>query len=142
MIDIIKSRRLLLRGIFGSACMVSILQGCASDNNNNIIAVEKLTSTLRHQGVAAHLGRLEVEAKPELQSMTQAQLVANILKSINLDIDAVANANADSIDERLSLKIRQDFSDESVTTVDGWLLSVTEAKICALVYLQITQTSA
>jgi len=133
-----QSRRSVLIGIVGGVCATTLLPGCATENSKGQEAIESILKLLRHQGVAAHLGRLEVEANPELQSLTLEQLGADLLSAIGLDIDNITDNQIDTIHERLSIKIRQDFSDEAITTVDGWLLSATEAKACALVYLKIT----
>lgn len=137
-----QARRLVLTKIFSSVCVVALLPGCGADDSENQDAIERILSRLRYQGVAAHLGRLEVESRPELQSVTLEQLAADILSAIDLDINAIDDTQIDSIHERLSRKVRQDFADESVTAVDGWLLSLTEANVCVLVYLNIAQPSA
>ena len=136
-----ESRRLLIKAIFSGVLAASLLPACSSQEPKNQLATETLTSLLRHHGVAAHLGRLHVEAEPELASMTKAQLAGDILSSINLNITKIDDTKVELISERLLAKIREDFAQEAVTTVDGWLLSVTEADVCALIYFQVTQTS-
>ena len=136
-----KSRRAALKTLFGSVLATQLLNGCSSDVNINK-AIEALVKTLRHPGVAAHLGRLEVETNSELAPLTAKELAENIMNEIGLDIDSFNEDQISTLKEKLSHKIRDDFSNEAVTTVDGWLLSVTEASVCALVFLQLTQSSA
>ncbi len=136
-----QSRRSVLKVVISSVCSSLLLPGCGTGESKPENAARQIREQLRHHGVAAHLGRLEVEANPKLKSMTPMQLTADVLSSIDLDINAINDAQIDSISERISTRIRQDFTDEAVTTVDGWLLSVTEAKACALVFLDITQSS-
>ena len=73
-------------------------------------AIERILKLLRHQDVAAHLGRLEVEAKPELQSLTLEQLGAELLSAMGLDINSISDSQIDTINERLSTKVRQDYA--------------------------------
>jgi hypothetical protein len=37
--------------------------------------------------------------------------------------------------ERVKRRVRQDFAEDQVTLVDGWILSITEARLCALAAL-------
>ena len=134
-----ESRRSLIKGMFGSVFVLSLLSACSTQESKSRQATQRLTSLLRHHSVAAHLGRLQIEANPALASMTKAQLASEIFDSINLDISTIDDTPVNLINEHLSARIRQDFADEAVTTVDGWLLSITEAQVCALVYLQVTK---
>ena len=136
-----ESRRTALRIILSAVLAGALIPGCSTEKSRSRAATNRVLGLLRHEGVAAHLGRLEIEAKPELQSLTADQLAADILQAIDLDYHAISDSQIDLIRERLSTKVREDFANESITTVDGWLLSVTEAKACALVYLSIAQAS-
>ena len=37
--------------------------------------------------------------------------------------------------ERVRRRVRQDFAEDRITLVDGWILSITEARLCALAAL-------
>lgn len=136
-----QNRRSALKKIVASIFAASLLPGCDNKDRVRQDVVENLSGLLRHPRVAAHLGRLETEANPKLKSVTIEDLVADILSSINLDIDNLSGQEIRTIAEKLTARIRQDFADESVTRVDGWLLSQTEAKVCALVFLDLTQAA-
>jgi hypothetical protein len=137
-----QTRRSALKNIVISIYAALLLPGCDNNGHRRRIAVENLSNQLRHQTAASHLGRLALEAKPGLKSMTLEELVADILSSISLDLDSLTDEDIGIILENLPNRIRQDFTDEAVTIVDGWLLSQTEAKVCAVVYLNMAQNSA
>ena len=140
MINISESKRSVLKIIVSSICAASMLSACGTNSRKRRYAIENLVSLLRYQGVAAQLGRLEIEANPELESMTVEQIAADILDTLSIDINTINDAQIDSIKQQLPLKIREDFTNEAVTTIDGWLLSKTEAKVCVLVYLKVSQS--
>ena len=127
------SRRHFLSRLLLSLPIVSFLSACGFGNNTQK-AIDTLINLLRHHGVAAHLGRLNVETHPSLQSLTRKQLTSEILADIGLDFDTFEQTDPELIRQLLDERIRQDFTEEQVVTVDGWLLSQTEAKICALLY--------
>ena len=134
-----KTRRAALKTLVSSVLATQLLNGCSSEGNIKK-AIETLVKTLRHPGVAAHLGRLEVETNSELAPLTEKELAENIMNEIGLDIDSFNENQISTLKQKLSSKIRDDFRNEAVTTVDGWMLSITEAKVCALVFLQVTQS--
>jgi hypothetical protein len=85
---------------------------------------EPLARLLPHAENAARLGRRYLEETP--QEADAAHLVALI--GVAADTDA-------ALRERLEARIRQDFIAGATVAVDGWLLSRTEARLCALLSL-------
>jgi hypothetical protein len=96
------------------------------------VGAERLASTLSHTDSAVRLGRRYLEGAPE---------EANAGRLIALIGTQPAGGESDAaLRERLQTCIRQDFIDGTTVAVDGWLLSLTEARLCALVsLLQNTQ---
>jgi hypothetical protein len=95
---------------------------------------ERLASTLPHTDSAVRLGRRYLEGAPG--ESDAARLVALIG---TMPSDGESDA---ALRERLQARIRQDFIDGATVAVDGWLLSLTEARLCALVsLLQTTPVS-
>jgi len=88
---------------------------------------ERLASTLPHSDSAVRLGRRYLEGAPE--EADAAHLIALIGT-----LPAGTESDA-ALRERLQARIRQDFIDGTTVAVDGWLLSLTEARLCALVSL-------
>jgi hypothetical protein len=48
---------------------------------------------------------------------------------------ALVRASVPEMSALLNDRIRQDFASEQVVKVDGWILSITEARLCALTAL-------
>jgi hypothetical protein len=87
----------------------------------------RLAGVLRHPDSAALLGRLYLDGNPREADATR--LVTQI--GAMPDSAATDEALRASLDER----IRNDFINGDTVTVGGWLLSITEARLCALVSL-------
>jgi hypothetical protein len=88
---------------------------------------ERLAGMLSHAKSAARLGRFYLESAP--QEADAARLVALLgVAPADRETDAALRA-------RLDAHTRQDFINGDTVAVDGWLLSVTEARLCALVSL-------
>ena len=89
--------------------------------------VERLVGIFHHRDSAARLGRFYLESAP--QEADAARLYALIdLGRDAVGTDATARAH-------LEARIREDFADDDLVLVDGWLLSITEARLCALASL-------
>jgi len=67
---------------------------------------------------------------------TPAALVEAVASRIDLAPDAVAGLGHDALAGRIEAAIRQDFERYDTAVVDGWVLSSTEARLCALVALR------
>jgi hypothetical protein len=87
----------------------------------------RLAGVLQHPDSAARLGRLYLDGTP--READAARLVTLIgAAPVSVTTDEALRA---SLDER----IRNDFINGNTVAVDGWLLSITEARLCALVSL-------
>jgi hypothetical protein len=87
----------------------------------------QLARLLPHADSAARLGRRYLEDTPQEADATR--LVALMGTTL-----AAGESDA-ALRERLETRIHQDFIEGATVSVDGWLLSVTEARLCALVHL-------
>jgi glycosyltransferase A (GT-A) superfamily protein (DUF2064 family) len=88
-----------------------------------------LLSALGDRRAAAVVGHLALGAMPE---MGNVQVIADgIWESLAMD----RNSDAADIRARLSSVIREDFTAERTLRVEGWLVSETEARLCALAAL-------
>jgi hypothetical protein len=74
---------------------------------------------------AAEVGRRYLESN---DGEADRELLADLLAA-NLDRDA------GEVPEQMAAAAREDFRCGRTVTVDGWLLSRTEARICAIAYL-------
>lgn len=63
----------------------------------------------------------------------QGYLVSLLLARLELDPIAVTRLKPQALRRKITERIQGDFADEHTIGVDGWVLSVTEAWLCALV---------
>jgi len=88
---------------------------------------------LRHPDSAAWLGRLYLEVNPREADM--ALLVRLIGAARGPALPPASPTTDEALRADLAERIRNDFIYGNMVTVDGWLLSLTEARLCALVSL-------
>jgi len=88
---------------------------------------QRLARLLPHTDSAARLGRRYLEGTPQ---EADAGRLLTLIDATPADGEADA-----ALRERLDARTRQDFIAGATVAVDGWLLSVTEARLCALVSL-------
>jgi hypothetical protein len=91
-------------------------------------AAERLAALLRHRDSAQRVGREYLKARP--QEACAAKLVTELTRDLKLptisDPDLRAHFNKRS---------KADFRARRVVKLDGWILSETEARLCALTSL-------
>lgn len=88
---------------------------------------EQLVRLLPHADSAARLGQRYLDDTPQEADATRLIALIGTVPAVG-ESDAALRA-------RLQARIRQDFIDGDTVAVDGWLLSRTEARLCALVHL-------
>jgi hypothetical protein len=93
----------------------------------------RLAGVLRHPDSAALLGRLYLDGNPK--EANAARLVTLIGAAHGPALPPVTAAPDESLRSGLEERIRNDFIHGDTVAVDGWLLSITEARLCALVSL-------
>jgi hypothetical protein len=65
-----------------------------------------------------------------------AEQLANAIL-VAAEIDSQAAKTTQAIRDRISNRVRKEFVEDAVVSVDGWILSVTEARLYALVALSV-----
>ncbi len=65
-----------------------------------------------------------------------AEQLANAIL-VAAEIDSQAPKTTQVIRDRISNRVRKDFAEEAVISVDGWVLSLTEARLYALAALSV-----
>ena len=93
----------------------------------------RLADMLRHRDSAARLGRLYLDEKPREADTTL--LVTLIGAARGPALPPPSPATDEALRADLEDRIRNDFTYGNTVAVDGWLLSLTEARLCALVSL-------
>jgi hypothetical protein len=121
------SRRTVLK-VIGTTAAIGLfpvyLAGCSKVDINSVGA--QMMAELDHIDIAREIGATYIEQAPDLQSATYTQLLLNKLALTMSKKDLVA------LSARLREQVNQDFISENVVIVDGWMLSNTEATLCAL----------
>ena len=67
----------------------------------------------------------------------RTSLLSTILEDLELDITEAAQITANELGNRLSQRIQMDFSVGRTVSLDGWLLSLAEVRVCALAALSL-----
>lgn len=86
-----------------------------------------LAALLRHQASAQIIGQHYLQRYPH--EANADRLFSLITAGLDQSVDV------QQVRTQLSQKIRQDFADERVVNLQGWLLARTEARLCALATL-------
>ena len=113
----------LAAGIIGAALGLRLYRW----HENDTRAAERLAGVFQHPDSAARLGRLYLDGAP------QEADTAHLLTLIGAA--PAATETDEALRARLEARIREDFINDDLVAVDGWLVSRTEARLCALVSL-------
>jgi hypothetical protein len=130
------SRRTFFAGLAAGIAATALglrLYWSGGSGGNTRGAAKRLAGVLRHPDSAARLGRLYLESTPG--EADAARLVMLIGTARGPALPAITDATDESLRSGLEERIRNDFINGKTVVVDGWLLSPTEARLCALVSL-------
>jgi hypothetical protein len=95
---------------------------------------QRLAGLLTHADSAALLGRLYLAGHPREADATR--LVTLIGAAAGAALTPISAATDEALRAGLEERIRTDFIAGDRVAVGGWLLSITEARLCALVSLE------
>lgn len=129
-----RSRRVVLRAI-GCTSLVSLLPfvaGCSWKQDPLEAIAERMVSLLFHPERAKEIGLLYIAEDTVIQGQTYEQLTEDLLERLDLEQSQLSLENMALIDERIASVVRQDFMDEDIVMLRGWMLSRTELMLCAL----------
>jgi hypothetical protein len=90
----------------------------------------RLAGLLAHGDSARHLGRAALGALPG--ATTAPALATAVLAGLPGGAARAAAASDDDLRGLIAARVREDFDSGQTVRVDGWLLSCTEARLCAL----------
>ncbi len=124
------SRRTFLK-VIGTTAAVGLLPiylvGCSKVDINT--AGAQMMAELDHIDIASEIGAMYIEQTADLQSATYEQIAQIMLNKLALTI---SKKDLTALSARLREQVNQDFISENVVIIDGWMLSNTEATLCAL----------
>lgn len=93
----------------------------------------RLAALFKNRESAQVIGREYLNHSPQ---EANPQVLLNLLSAgLAIEAELFFLARDDKLRQSLERRIRQDFEDEHVVRVRGWLLSATEARLCALAAL-------
>jgi hypothetical protein len=97
--------------------------------------VHRLLAALRERRSAAAVGRAFLAVYPGERDAER--LAQDIMASVGGRDPALAAGGTRDLRQAISRQIRRDFASSLVVSVDGWILSETEAKLCGLAALRV-----
>jgi hypothetical protein len=136
-------RRALMRGTVTTAALGALAAtgrpgraaagGLAAPSSDDMLAV-RLRDVLRRPASAARLGQAYLEAAP---AEADARALAMGLAEDLGGRERVLAATAESLAETVSARCRDDFAAGRTVRLQGWVLSRTEVRLCALAALPL-----
>jgi hypothetical protein len=90
----------------------------------------RLAGLLAHRDSARSLGRAALGALPG--ATAPPALAAAVLAGLPGGQAKLATTSDDELRRLIAVRVREDFDSDDVVQVDGWILSCTEARLCAL----------
>jgi hypothetical protein len=125
-------RRHILAAIGAAGALIPGLRGAPGFAAVPDPAVERLVSLFKHRDSARAIGSAYLALRPEeADAEDLVQLISNASG------DPMVTAHATEAELRAWLRRRQahDFANGRIVKLDGWLLSATEVRLCALTAL-------
>ncbi len=99
---------------------------------------EQLVYFLEYPDLAKATGREVLATDLALQFDSLDQVVDKILQNIDLSKSQLSEISQNDLLDSLHQRVRSDFENENIVLVGGWVLSETEALLCAI-YTIITK---
>jgi len=110
--------------------------GCPDSPATRAELVRFLTDQIVHHDIADRIGKKYLRQVNEPEQLSLDGLVDSLLSNLQLPVNDLSALSLQDLQTRLTRRVHQDFADEKTVIVDGWLLSATEARLCALVHVQ------
>ncbi|NOZ09924.1 MAG: hypothetical protein GXP09_02585 [Gammaproteobacteria bacterium] len=129
------SRRTVLKlaaSLMLPTTLSAFLVGCNPKMTATRSAAQRMIGVLNHINKAREIGAIYIDQTPGIRQLSAEQLTEKLLLMLALDPKYISTEILDSLDTRLRKQVRQDFVDENVQIVNGWMLSKTELALCAL----------
>ena len=106
----------------------SFIQWIRKSGNDKALAQPKFLSLLCDRSTIRRLGRAYLKLKPD---EIQDDILLNDLLAGNSRKVFLEKADVSTAESQIEKRIIQDFDTENIVVVQGWVLSVTEARQCA-----------
>lgn len=94
-----------------------------------------LTSFLDYPDLAQLTGKRLLESDASMNITSLDQSFNDLLISEETSRSKISKLTQDSLLQNLHQRIELDFVEENIVIVDGWILSLTEARLCVLAFV-------
>ena len=123
-------RRIFVRVVtIATAGMYLPITGC-KDTDDGVASMLSQPSALQHICDAETISQIGKVYQKLVPGENEKTLIRLLSPNIGHEIDKSTDANL--VKSALGKRVRQDFQENKIMVVDGWILSVTEARQCAL----------
>jgi len=133
------SRRSVTASLAGAAvwpCNEAVSQLALKQPDHPTSLQHTLLSLFENPRSAYAIGAACLKSLPRNQSSLQ-QLTNAIVAASACDTEPMTTTQA--VRHRITARVRQDFAEDAVVSIEGWLLSLTEARLYALVALSVRE---
>ena len=135
------TRRVFLRNLLLLTGGAFAASGCEhqqdqADRPDARAVAEELGKMLEFRNLAMEIGSTFILTDHSMQELPLRVHVDQLLESIGTRLDDLTFESLPQLKEPFSDRVRKDFIDEDIVSVDGWVLSQTEARLCAVLYVR------
>jgi hypothetical protein len=123
-------RRIFVKLAVAATAGLYLPGAACSSKNNSLTNMLSQPNALQHICDAETIREIGKAYRKLVPSENQEALIRSLSANIGHAIDE--SKDSDLVSSVLEKKIRQDFKENNTMVVDGWILSVTEARQCAL----------
>ena len=99
---------------------------------------EQLVYFLDYPEVALSVGQGLLDTDPASHAISADQMINNLLEGLEVSREQLHGMTNTEMLERLHKRVHLDFEEERIVLDKGWVLSRTEAQLCALRALLVT----
>jgi hypothetical protein len=124
-------RRSFIVGSFLSlvgAGVFAFMQWMRNSSRANALAQPRFLSQLCDSSTIRSLGLAYLKLRP---NETKEEVLLNDLLAENFQRDHLENSDMVNAESEIEKRIKSDFATDNIVVVQGWVLSITEARQCA-----------
>ncbi len=137
--EMLKSRRSFLKTglVLSGTALVGVGLNFTFNPGSHFIA-RQLTSYLQYRHLANDIGGSLIRDNSALQELSLDQMVDLVLEDAGLNRSDISLFSLFDQLNTYRNQAREDFINENIIIVDGWVLSATEAHLCALLHIYLS----
>lgn len=138
----LKSRRSFLKTgiVLTGTAMVGVGLNFTFNPGSKFIA-RQLTGYLQYRDLANVIGDTLIRNDSTLQGLSLDQMVNLVIEDVGLSRDDISLFSIFDQLDTFRNQAREDFINENIAVIDGWVLSATEAHLCALLHVYLSPSA-